>query len=86
VGRADNYEWDKPVRILYDRGYAVQEAWEWEDADKYRIRFETVERLSPAHMRQDRRPSPSVEWAPTTGLRQVSVHSEGKPAHRAVSE
>jgi hypothetical protein len=40
VGRANNYEWDKLVWILYDRGYVVQEAWEW-DVDEYRSRFET---------------------------------------------
>ena len=54
VGRARNCDWDKLVWILYDRSYAVQEAWEW-DVDEYRHRFETVGRLSPAHMRQGRR-------------------------------
>jgi len=54
VGKASNYDWDKLVWILYDRGYAVQEAWEW-DVDEYRRRFETVGRLSPDLMRQGRR-------------------------------
>jgi len=53
VGKANNYEWDKLVWILYDRGYAIQEAWEW-DVDDYRRCFETVGRLSPGHMRQGR--------------------------------
>jgi len=58
VGNANNYEWDKLVWILSDRGDAVQEAWEW-DVDEYRRRFETVGRLSPAHMRRGRRLFPA---------------------------
>ena len=50
VGRANNYEWDKLIWILYDRFYQIQEAWEW-TAEDYRHQFETVGRLSPAHMR-----------------------------------
>jgi len=58
VGKANNYDWDKLVWILYDRGYTIQEAWEW-GVEDYRRRFETVDRLSPTHMRQGRRLFPS---------------------------
>ncbi len=54
VGKANNYDWDRLVWILYDRCYQVQEAWEW-TVDEYRRQFEAVGRLSPAHMRLGRR-------------------------------
>ena len=54
VGKASNFEWDKLVWILYDRGYALREGWEW-DVDEYRRSFETIHRLSPADMRKGRR-------------------------------
>ncbi|SPE36669.1 conserved hypothetical protein [Candidatus Sulfopaludibacter sp. SbA3] len=54
VGKANNYDWAKLVWILYDRCYQIQEAWEW-TVDEYRRQFETVGRLSPAHMRLGRR-------------------------------
>ncbi|MGC9969960.1 MAG: hypothetical protein ABSE56_05160 [Bryobacteraceae bacterium] len=54
VGKANNYDWDKLIWILYDRGYTIQEAWEWH-VGEYRRRFETVGRLSPTHMRLGRR-------------------------------
>jgi hypothetical protein len=63
VSEASNYGWDKLVWILYDRGYAVQEAWEW-DVSEYRRCFEVVGRLSPAHMRQGRRLFPGG-WLPS---------------------
>jgi hypothetical protein len=58
VGRANNYDWDKLVWILYDRCYAVQEAWEW-TVEEYRRQFQVVVRLSPAHMRLGRRLFPA---------------------------
>ena len=54
VGKANNRDWDKLIWILYDRSYAVQEAWEWEVKD-YGHHFDNIKRLSPAHMRQGRR-------------------------------
>lgn len=60
VGKANNYNWDKLVWILYDRIYTIQEAWEW-GVDDYRRCFDTVGRLSPAHMRQGKSLFPRAE-------------------------
>lgn len=54
VGKAQNFEWDKLIWILYDRIYVMQEAWEWNVRD-YRLRFEDVKRLAPKEMRLGRR-------------------------------
>jgi hypothetical protein len=62
VRKANNYDWDKLIWILYDQGYGIQEAWEW-TVQEYRRRFESVSRLSPDHMRQGKRifpPQPSA--------------------------
>ena len=54
VGKASNYEWDRLIWILYDRYFAIQEAWEWE-VDKYRSEFHDRKRLAPADMRKGKR-------------------------------
>ena len=51
VPKATNYDWDKLIWILYDRHYAIQEAWQW-DVEDYRRAFDPIKRLSPAHLRQ----------------------------------
>lgn len=54
VPKATNYEWDYLVWVLYDRNYAIQEAWLWE-VEAYRLAFLEVTRLSPDHHRKGRR-------------------------------
>lgn len=51
VPKANNYDWDKLIWILYDKNYVLQEAWEW-DVGEYKSCFDTIERLSPEHYRQ----------------------------------
>jgi hypothetical protein len=51
VSRVKNYEWDKLIWILYDREYAMQEAWEWTVKD-YKRRIAGLSRVSPADMRR----------------------------------
>jgi hypothetical protein len=58
VPKATNYEWDFLIWILYDRKFQVLEAWEWA-VERYRTEFDTVKRLSPAHMRRGRALSPA---------------------------
>ena len=53
VPKAGNYDWDLLIWLLYDREYRVLEAWEW-TVDSYRTAYDTVARLSPAHMRKGR--------------------------------
>ncbi len=53
VAKAHNYDWDKLIWMLYDRGYTLQEAWEW-NVDEYRIAFESRPRLGPKDMRRGR--------------------------------
>lgn len=50
VPKATNYDWDRLIWLLYDREYCLLEAWEWR-VDAYRASFDSVQRLSPAHMR-----------------------------------
>jgi hypothetical protein len=50
VGKPKNFDWDKLIWILYDKGYVMQEAWEW-TVKNYRAQFEFVERPRPTHMR-----------------------------------
>ena len=50
VGKAKKYEWDCLIWILYDEGYNIREAWQW-DVDAYRSAFHEKKRLSPKHMR-----------------------------------
>jgi hypothetical protein len=54
VAKASNYEWDRLIWILYDRTFTIEEAWLWNVAD-YRRDFDTLRRLSPAHMRRGAR-------------------------------
>ncbi|MCW3999509.1 MAG: hypothetical protein NWE93_04665 [Candidatus Bathyarchaeota archaeon] len=54
VGKAQNYDWDKLIWILYDRNYKIQEAWMF-DVTKYRQLFESKNRLSPQDMRKGTR-------------------------------
>ena len=51
VPKASNYEWDFLIWILYNSKYEVQEAWQW-DVSSYVAAFETVNRLSPSHLRR----------------------------------
>jgi hypothetical protein len=53
VPKATNYDWDRLIWILYDRGFHVCEAWEWAE-DRYGSEFDAVKRLSPLHMRGGR--------------------------------
>jgi hypothetical protein len=53
VPRATNYEWDRLIWLLYDRHFALLEAWEWA-VDDYRFSFDSLKRLSPTHMRSGR--------------------------------
>src|SRR5438034_5589766 len=39
VANANNYDWDRLIWILYDKSYALLEAWEW-DRDHYRHKFD----------------------------------------------
>jgi len=48
------FGWDRLIWILYDRLFAIQEAWEF-TAEEYRKSFAHLNRLGPAHMRQGRR-------------------------------
>lgn len=54
VAKATNYEWDRLIWVLYDRHFVIQEAWLW-SVDDYRREFDSVKRLSPAHMRRGTR-------------------------------
>jgi hypothetical protein len=55
VGKAKNYNWNKLIWILCTTAAMLSgRLWEWH-VDEYGVRFDTVNRLSPAHMRQGRR-------------------------------
>ncbi|MGD6807220.1 MAG: hypothetical protein ACQCN4_09720 [Candidatus Bathyarchaeia archaeon] len=54
VGKAQNFDWDKLIWILYDRTYKIQEAWLFE-VGRYRELFEFKNRLSPQDMRKGTR-------------------------------
>ncbi|MDA8119222.1 hypothetical protein A9R16_008200 [Acidiferrobacter thiooxydans] len=54
VPKARNYDWDFLIWILYDRVYAVQEAWVWE-VTPYRAAFHDMRRLSPDDYRRGTR-------------------------------
>ena len=51
VPKASNYDWDHLIWILYDPGYRIVEAWQW-DVSGYQTHFHEVKRLSPAHHRE----------------------------------
>lgn len=50
VPKANNYDWDRLVWLLYDRHYNILEAWLWE-VNSYRDMFDNVKRLSPDMLR-----------------------------------
>jgi hypothetical protein len=54
VPKATNYQWDFLVWILYDSQYRIKEAWQW-DVAAYVEAFDSVKRLSPAHLRHGTR-------------------------------
>jgi hypothetical protein len=54
VGKAQNFDWDKLIWILYDRNYKLEEAWMFE-VNRYRDLFEAKKRLSPQDMRKGTR-------------------------------
>jgi hypothetical protein len=54
VGKAQNFEWDKLIWVLYDREYNIQEAWMF-NVEKYKRLFENKTRLSPQDMRKGQR-------------------------------
>ncbi|MBL8708457.1 MAG: hypothetical protein JNL25_04635 [Rhodospirillaceae bacterium] len=53
VGKANNFDWDRLVWILYDRHFDVKEAWEWE-VEEYKRVIGNLKRVSPHHMRHGR--------------------------------
>jgi hypothetical protein len=54
VPKARNSGWDLLIWILYDRTYALQEAWLWEVA-AYEAAFHEKKRLSPPDYRRGMR-------------------------------
>ena len=54
VPKAKNYDWDFLVWILYNPGYEIQEAWQW-DVASYKAAFHSTKRLSPADYRGGKR-------------------------------
>ncbi len=60
VAKPNNYEWDKLIWMHYDRGYTLQEAWEW-NVDEYRKAFSNLVRVRPNDMRKGRQLFPAVK-------------------------
>jgi hypothetical protein len=58
VGKASNYDWDRLIWMLYDKGYTLQEAWEWE-VYAYRTAFHDQAHLRPPDMRKGKRLFPA---------------------------
>jgi hypothetical protein len=54
VSKANNYDWDKLIWILYDRCFRIEEAWEW-DSVAYHRDLDAKKRISPKEMRCGRR-------------------------------
>jgi len=54
VPKAQNYNWDFLIWILFNKNYEIEEAWLWE-AISYRQAFEFVKRLAPDHYRRGKR-------------------------------
>jgi len=50
VPKANNYEWDYLVWIMYNQQYEIEESWLF-DVEDYRQKFASKSRLSPADMR-----------------------------------
>jgi hypothetical protein len=51
VPKATNYDWDILIWVLYDKHYAIQEAWQW-DVNPYKDAFHNKKRLGPNDYRQ----------------------------------
>jgi hypothetical protein len=49
--KANNYEWDILIWILYDTQFHIQEVWEF-DVEKYKKLFDQKKRLCPDDMRK----------------------------------
>ena len=54
VGKANNYEWDILIWILYDEKFHIKEVWKF-DVDNYKELFDQKKRLSPDDMRKGER-------------------------------
>jgi hypothetical protein len=54
VPKAQNYDWDFLIWILYNKNYEIEEAWIWETTP-YRQAFEFAKRLAPANYRRGKR-------------------------------
>ncbi|MDP1993122.1 MAG: hypothetical protein Q8K00_19065 [Syntrophales bacterium] len=54
VPKAKNYKWDYLIWVHYTKAYEIQEAWLW-GVTEYRNAFDSVDRLSPDHMRRGKR-------------------------------
>ena len=52
VGKANNYDFDVLIWILYDSTYAIQEAWSLE-VECYKSNFHDLLHLRPDHMRKN---------------------------------
>jgi len=52
--KANNYEWDILIWILYDTQFNIQEAWKFK-VDMYKRLFDQKKRLSPDDMRKGER-------------------------------
>ncbi|MGI8402708.1 MAG: hypothetical protein ACR2NS_14070 [Gemmatimonadaceae bacterium] len=59
VGKANNYDWDRLLWLLYDRHYKLQEAWEW-DVETYRAAFDSQAHVRPPDMRRGKRIYPAT--------------------------
>ena len=51
VPKANNYNWDILIWVLYNKEYEIQEAWSW-PVGIYKEAFHEIKRLSPAHYRR----------------------------------
>ena len=51
VPKATNYDWDSLIWVMYDKHYAIQEAWQW-DVDEYKEAFHEKKRLNPNDYRK----------------------------------
>jgi hypothetical protein len=54
VAKANNYDWDFLIWILYNPAYEMQEAWLW-DVEQYKATFQAKDRICPADMRLGKR-------------------------------
>jgi hypothetical protein len=54
VGKANNYDWDLLIWILYNQRYEICEALEWA-VERYRAEAGSLSRVSLTHMRNGRR-------------------------------